>query len=292
MKRATTPEWTTQIADGKLAERLIVSDAYIMQEKVDGQRLAVRIDEDGIRGYNKRGEQVQLHPWLYEEMAMLPEYPWGFDGEYGVGGYHIFDLVDAPRGSLLDKTLDERIQLLGVMIDTWGIIDKIFVVRTWSTPKEKLGGLIQLSISGAEGAVFKPRAASAGFSGQVYKYKFRNTVDAVVISNHDTKASINVGVYKDNVLTSIGNCSLLGRTQVDPGSVVEISYRVIGAGGHMVEPVFSRVRTDKPAYSCVWDQLEEGKHLQDRALLDDQVRKVSAALGMDAAELQTLTESI
>jgi len=54
-----------------MAERLIVSPEYAMQEKIDGVRLTVLINEDGIFGYNKRGEQAHVNTTLYDVAEAL-----------------------------------------------------------------------------------------------------------------------------------------------------------------------------------------------------------------------------
>jgi ATP-dependent DNA ligase len=275
------------VADSDLMERLIVSPEYAMQEKVDGMRLTVEINEQGIRGYNKRGAQAVISPWLHEELSALPRTPWKFDGEYATGGFYIFDLVEAPI-DLSSKTFAERIDLLRVMMDTWEV-DKIHIVDAWITPKEKLKGLLQLALTDKEGAVFRPLRATAAFTGQAYKYKFRNTVDGVVMAKSENKASVEIGVYRDNELVSIGKCPASG---VSVGEVVEVSYRRLSDNHRLIEPVFSRKRSDKLAYSCVWKQLDEGKHLQDQALLDRQASTIARALNMDPDDLHELTTTL
>lgn len=282
------------VADPQLAERLIVSNEYAMQEKVDGVRLVVLINEDGIFGYNKRGEQASIAPWLNKELSMLPDLPWAFDGEFTGDAYHIFDLMDAPVAGLTDKPFSERMKILTILVTNWmedsKRPDSIRVVDTWLEPRDKLRGLLKLSLTKAEGAVFRPQNESAHFRGQVYKYKFRNTVDAVVVANVKGSASIEVGLYRDNDLVPIGKCAI--HSPVTPGSVVEISYRKVSATGKLIEPVMSRVRGDKLAYHCTWGQLEEGKHLQDSVLIDSQAATIGEALGMNPEELRQFNQTL
>lgn len=277
------------IADSEMLERLIISTDYAMQQKVDGVRLTIEINEEGIKGYNKRGAQAIVSPWLHDELSALPRIPWKFDGEYAPGGYYIFDLMNAPVESLAAKTFSERMDILNVMIGTWGA-EKVHVVETWIDPKDKLKGLIKLSLMDAEGAIFRPQKSPVHFVGQVYKYKFRNTVDAVVLNKTRDKASIEVGLYRDNNLVSIGKCSVNGT--VSRGDVVEISYRHLSDNGRLIEPVFSRVRDDKFPYACVWDQLKEGKHLQDESLLDRQTSNIARSLNLGAEELRQITTTL
>lgn len=277
-------------ADLDTLERLIVSPQFAMQEKIDGERLTVRITEDGIFGFNKRGERITVARPVHEELALLPHTPWHLDGEYAAGGYYIFDLIEAPVESVSTKPFDERLNIITIMVQNMES-ETLQVVPASVAPKDKLRLLLKLSLINAEGAVFRPTREARAFAGQVYKYKFRNTVDAVVMeANVDGKASMEVGVYRDNELVSIGKCTML--QPVQKGDVVEISYRRLSPNGRMIEPVMSRVRTDKFSYACVWAQLVEGKHLQDEALLDRQARRIADALGMDAEDLHELINTL
>jgi len=275
------------VADIEMAQRLIVSDSYIMQEKIDGERLTITIDQDGISGWNKRGERTSLSPWLYQEMQNLPESPWKFDGEYCKDRYVIFDLMETPRQGLNNKPLAERIAMLDVMIETWGI-EKIQAAPTWLEPRDKLRGYIQVAVKQGEGVVFRPRLATTAYPGQVYKHKFRNSVDAVVMSNPAGKASIEVGVYDGDVLTSLGKVT----GSAEPGSVVEISYRKLTVLNKMIEPVLIRSRTDKLPFACTFDQLKETKATQDTLLLDRQKQAIARELRMTPQELADITENL
>ncbi len=275
------------IADVEMARRLIISDAYVMQEKIDGERLTITIDNQGIRGFNKRGEQAALSPWLFEQMKHLPERPWKFDGEYCGSSYVIFDLMQTPRAGLSEKPFVERIQMLDMMIEAWGI-HKIQAVRTWTEPREKLKGYMQVAVENGEGLVFRPKDANAHYEGQIYKHKFRNSVDAVVLGKTEGKGSVEVGVYDGDDMHSLGKVT--GDAEV--GSVVEVSYRRLSASRKMIEPVFVRVRQDKFPFSCTMEQLEQGKHLQDAALIDRQAAKIASELRMTPDELALITESL
>ena len=275
-----------------MAERLIVSPEYAMQEKIDGVRLTVLINEDGIFGYNKRGEQASLAPWLHKELSMLPEQPWTFDGEFTGNAYHIFNLLEAPRGAA-DGPFKERMGKLTMIVDHWmegSKPQRIHVVPAHTDPKDKLRLLVALSVADAEGAVFRPQNESSHFQGRIYKYKFRNTVDAVVLNTTSGKSSIEMGLYRDNELVPIGKCAI--HSPIQPGTIVEMMYRKVSANNRLVEPVFVRMRTDKPEYQCTWDQLIAGKHLQDQALIDYQAATIGEALGLGAEELHKFTTSL
>lgn len=278
-----------ETADPDLAQRLIVSEAYAMQRKVDGQRLTVVKDSRGIQGFNKRGELCPVPPWLFEEMSCLPQEPWEFDGELCDSSYHIFDLMEAPKASVSEMPFKERMDVLSVIIDTWDT-GRIQVIETHLDPRDKLKAFMGYGLAGDEGVVFRPHRTKAHYKGQVYKYKFVNTVDAVVMGHTEGKASIEVGVYRDNELVSLGKVSFEG--VITEGEVVEVRYRTLSEGERLIEPVFMRIRQDKRPYACSWSQLTEGKLEQDATLLDKQATKVQQALGLPVESLHTIISQI
>ena len=256
--------------DGRALD-LVISDAYCMQQKIDGRRLIIVKTEHGISCYNKRYETSVAAPtWLYEALDKLPGAPWGFDGELTDDGhYHVFDLTNAPNSKsigikmdLTQRPFDERQLLLQVVSKNWKH-DNLHRLETHYNSQDKFMHLLDLRKSGAEGVVFRPRDSIDHFTGQVYKYKFYQSVDAIVTNLRvGGKQAITVGVFHNNEVRDIGNAKVDFETQDKlkvHTSVVEIRHRGLGSsietGGRMIEPVFLRVRHDKPAYLCDSDQL-------------------------------------
>jgi bifunctional non-homologous end joining protein LigD len=249
------------VSDSRVLD-LILSPAYCMQQKMDGRRLVVAKSSQGVSCYNKRLEPATAPKWLLEAVAILPEGSWTFDGELMANGdYHIFDVPKTPSTSPV-MPFDERQMMLGVVMKSWRH-PQIHRVDTWFDPEEKFMQLLRLRRAGAEGVVFRPRETNAHFNAQLYKYKFYQTVDAIVMEKRvDGKEAISVAVHHKGCLKGIGKAKVDFQTQDAMGTmdtVVEIRHRGLGKhiedGGKMIEPVFMRIRTDKPAYSCSSDQL-------------------------------------
>lgn len=241
---------------------LILSPTYCMQQKIDGRRLIIAKSSQGISCYNKRYEPTVAPKWLLDAVDALPDGSWTFDGELTDDAYHIFDIPTMPGTEDRELPFDERQLMLRVVMKGWRH-PQIHRIETWFDPHEKFMQLLHLRKVGAEGVVLRPRESSPYFRGQIYKYKFYQSVDAIVTGLRvDGKEAITVAVHHNGQLRDIGKAKVDLQTQDSMSTfttVVEIRHRGLGKtiedGGKMIEPVFMRVRKDKPPYSCSSDQL-------------------------------------
>jgi len=241
---------------------LIMSESYCMQRKMDGRRLIILKRDVGITCYNKRYEPAMAPKWLLDAVEQLPSGPWAFDGELVDDDYYIFDMPVTPRDDGNELAFDERQLMLQITLKGWRH-PQIHKLDTWYTSDEKFWRLLDLRKHGAEGVVLRPRETNPYFTGQIYKYKFYQSVDAVVTDLRvEGKQAITVAVFHNGELLDIGKAKVDFETQAamkSHSSVVEIRHRGLSRniedGGKMIEPVFLRVRDDKPSYSCSSAQL-------------------------------------
>lgn len=243
---------------------LIMSPAYCMQEKIDGRRLIIAKTTHGVSMYNKRYQSAMAPRWLFEAVAALPDGPWVFDGELTDDGYYIFDITTMPMTDCKTMAFDERQIALRVVMRNWDH-PNIHQVQTWLEPDEKFMRLMAVRRGGGEGVIFRPREVSPYFQGQIYKYKFYQTVDAVPLQLRvEGKQAVTVGVLHEGDFVPIGNVKVEDRVQSvlrTFTSVVEIRHRGLSGPvgtGRMIEPVFLRMRDDKQAYGCTSEQLTNG----------------------------------
>lgn len=279
-----------KVPDTQTLIGLIISDEFAMQEKIDGRRLMVLKSEHGVVGYNKKYEAIDMPGWIYDTMAVLPGHPWVFDGELTDKGYHVFDLVDAPGDRASGRTFDERILMLSALIGSLGQ-DRLHSVSLWFEPKDKLMELLRLKNEDAEGVVFRPRNSSPFYVSTLYKYKFYGTVDAIASELLvDGRRTVELELLRDHEYVSIGRCKVDYDIQekMKPNTVVEIRYRKVSEAGRLIEPVFQRIRYDKRAYECTYDQLAIRQDSEMNDLRVDSVGAVVAALGITPAEAKTL----
>ena len=238
----------------------ITSNSYAMQQKLDGRRMiAVKQQRGGgnVTAYGKDHQLFIPPQHVINSLQMLPDEPWLLDGELCKDGYHIFDLIEAPKPEVKSKSFDDRYLMLKAMLNVWDATN-VYTVPTWYDPKEKFFSLIRLRDMQAEGVVFRPRQYSAHFHGAVYKYKFYNTVDCIVLNKRvEGRRTIEIAVLDNQDYHYLGNvkCEFDVQDQMTVDQVVEVRYRKISKSGKLIEPVFVRLRWNKPAYRCTSEQI-------------------------------------
>jgi hypothetical protein len=266
-------ELFTEISEAE-AERLIASFDYWGQKKMNGRRLQIRKDENGIVGINKKGEVVALPPAVAADAARLPVKRFLLDGEvmgdYWVGWDELRGEVD-----LTDESYGDRFAaFLGLLaaIEKPGTPCALRAVQTWFTPKEKREGLKSLREARAEGMVFKLKTAPfrPGRNGQHAKFKFLKTLTAKVIpktAKDEAKGhnSVALGLLNEvGQWIEVGHASTIGKP-VAMGAYVEVIY-LYGYGTkqapHLVQARLAKdgqrvmIRDDQDDSDCTVSQVQ------------------------------------
>ena len=252
----------TAIEDDEL-DRFLANDAMIAQQKIDGMRVLAHVNEGEILVTNRDGQKtkVDLRPF-----AGLEYLPHGtiVDGELLDDGYWLFDILQLAGEDIRDRGYLERWELLdGDLEPALGGDVRIVPIAVGKQHKQKLHD--KLKQSGAEGIVFKDREApyTAGRGTTQRKLKFIKSADVVVLENagnaylmavYDGKTVFEVG----KVFAGTTNASrklldaALGRGE---RPICEVKYLYATDDHQLFQPVFVRVRDDKPATQCVRAQL-------------------------------------
>ena len=243
------------VRDPATLRMLFFDPEWVMQEKVDGERSMCGVDngEAWARGNTHFDKVTAAQANL---LSHLTEGSWSFDGETVGSKYFIFNMLTAPDLRIQDGTFMERHMALTALLEALEI-ETAIPVPMYASVVDKMMGYLELRGKGAEGVVFHLNQRQRSVP---YKFKFYQTVDCVVIKKStDGKRVCEVGVFKGaEGLVSLGRIKVeydqIDRmTGIDP--VVEVRYRKLSDGGRLIEPVFQRIRTDKPPYLCTWDQV-------------------------------------
>ena len=238
---------------------------WAIEQKLDGKRVRVVIEDGEVRPCNRHGELVSHWPRaLRAAMASLPG-NWEFDGELVGYTYWVFDLLALPGyGRILDLPWLERRGMLDKLFATAPNIPDCLRTTIWETNVTRKEEMLERCIeNNSEGVVFKHVEAShtPGRSKTWVKYKLVKTCEVVVteMSRKGKAESIGLGLYDSNgVLQPAGGCRLLpkfmGKITLD--DVVEVRY-LYATEGHnkLVQPVLLGKRTDKTPAECTQDQL-------------------------------------
>lgn len=137
------------------AQELVADPDYFCQQKVDGTRLLLRGDEDGPRGYNRKGQRIPLPSSLVQAASTIFALYGSFalDGELVGTIFHAFDEVSDVSLFAL-----ERVFQTAYIVENENktpISEHIVLVPTVISHEGKARMFAQAEEEGWEGLVFK-----------------------------------------------------------------------------------------------------------------------------------------
>jgi bifunctional non-homologous end joining protein LigD len=234
----------------------INDDAYWFEQKLDGIRLIVEVDDGKVYQWKRSGTLAGF-PEVKRAFSVLPGH-WRFDGEWLDGQFHVFDLPESPATDFAD-TYEVRRHVLEAFVEKWAPASVVQVVRCARTPAEKQDLFDKLQAAGAEGVMVKRHDAPyrPGLRTQfTMKMKFWKSCEVVVLETCiDGKENASLGLFDAaGKLQPVGKASTIGKGLIQPGQIVEAKYLYMGAGGRLVQPEILRVRDDKQLTDCTFEQ--------------------------------------
>lgn len=233
---------------------LCEDDAFWAEQKVDGDRCTVHIDEGKVRAVTRNGNTVSgWSTWHSQQFApvLATNQRWVFDGEFLNKKFHVFDLVEGGGNSYTNTPLGDRRAKLEAIFGTWKP-NGVTLLPVARTHLEKCELAQEVLALGGEGLVFKLRTSTIEQrrSEAWLKVKFRQTVTAEIMGLcRDGHSNIVVGVLRDGVLTEVGECTAEAGdgargVKFAVGQLVEITYQYCSNAGKLVQPTLPRLRTD------------------------------------------------
>lgn len=242
---------------------------WVAGEKIDGHRVLVVKSGTAVR-YLNRGGDTRQHPTpkaLGDLVSVLP-FDGVIDGELLDGVFHAFDLPSVTfNGDTLISPLtpyQERYDLLANVIERWQPAGKgVRLVPNAVTTAEKIALLEWAERESREGVMFKRtsgRYRPGVRSPDCLKWKFIDDADCVVIDvGFGGRSNLVLGAYRrkgDPKPVEIGHCTALAGNGhlAKPGDVVTVQYAHFSKGERLVQPTRPRIRTDKAAVDCTFDQ--------------------------------------
>lgn len=246
--------------DPEEAQRLIGSNDWGMQEKLDGKRVMIRrhaAKEEyklgrTVTASNRRGLEIALPLPLVDSMSQLESCI--LDGELIGETFHAFDLLERSGHDITSFGYASRhAWLVEFLCDS-----EVSVAALFDTPHSKAQALEAFKAAHAEGVVFKhlsaPYTAHRPSSGGMgLKYKFTESA-SVIVTNINPQRSVAVGLVDG---TPLGNVSIPANSEIPTiGSVIEVRYLYCYRQGSLFQPVFVGERTDVTSDECVVGQLK------------------------------------
>jgi ATP-dependent DNA ligase len=240
-------------------------DAWYAEQKVDGHRLLVVIEDGRVAFLNRAGEPKVsgVTPGMQRQFERLEGGPWVFDGEIVDSRLWLFDLPMAPGEVTPAHPYEWRRGVLDSFFGLWQPGDIVRLLPCRRETADKLELAKALVTAGAEGLMFKHRDApyhSGKRTKQVLKAKFTKEADVVVTAiSPDGKDSLAVGLHDPNGrLVDVGKSSTIGKGTFAVGDVITVRYLYVVPGGkaRLYQPTILTKRDDKKAEECTMDQLQ------------------------------------
>jgi bifunctional non-homologous end joining protein LigD len=249
-----------QPIDETEGQALLTGNTYWMQQKMDGDRIAIRTEQGGPKGINRRGLFKPLPPEV-ETVVLTLGHGHLIDGEIIGATFHAFDLPEHDGSDIRHLSYQERLARLESLIGAGS--ESLKVVATARTPEEKAYFFTVLQQANVEGVVFKdPRTVyeNGGRNQSQKKWKFWKSATVMVLEVN-AKRSVKMAIFdpdsaQPDFPIEIGNCSIPPNKAVpEVGSLIEVKYLYAYPGGDLIQPQYQGVRDDLTDEACVISQL-------------------------------------
>lgn len=246
---------------------LLRDDVWYCQPKLDGVRFLLEKKGNHILGYNRKGIQVAVPIEIVESIQAADAYydegcpNFLIDGELVGTVHHAFDILEHDDKDVRELAFHNRIALLEQLFSNDLENDHLRFVRA-AKGKEKIPLYEQLQKDNKEGIVFKNKYATykpgrPNSGGHYLKRKFYSTASCVVSEVGNTKRSVSLRVYDNNLPVFIGNCTIpVNHPIPNKGDVVEIKYLYAYKNGSLYQPIYLGVRSDIDKNDCIYSQLK------------------------------------
>lgn len=234
-------------------------DAWLAQEKHDGQRMLLRKSGETVRAINRKGIYVGF-PQALQGAANGLHGDFLIDGEAVGDQLRVFDIVEQNDIDLRSLPVEERLRRLALLVRGLNS-NAIVMVPTAFSADDKARLYNRLLLQEREGIVYKRLGSpySAGrpnSGGSQLKRKFYETCSVVVGPENDVR-SVGLLLRSGDVWVNVGNCTIPANHAVPPqGSVVEVRYLYANRGGSLQQPVYIGPRTDINVDECAIGQLK------------------------------------
>jgi bifunctional non-homologous end joining protein LigD len=263
------PQLLNAIDDAELLY-MLSNGRYGMQEKMDGERVMVRVGIDGtITASNRRGLVRGLPESMAAELQRVLPADTIVDGELIGNVYWIFDVLRMSGVDLQSTPYRQR--YLAYSVWTGQTIKPVLSLDpvTCDTSmiafarKTQIGALRKRQ---AEGVVFKEldamyRADRPNTGGPALKYKFTESCTCIVTKVKEGKRSVAIALLDEHgAEVEVGNVTVPPNQEVPvPGTLIEVRYLYRYEAGSLFQPVLLSCRNDVGRDECTLAQVKRIK---------------------------------
>ena len=260
------------------ALRLLKNDDYVVEQKCDGEFMAILYRHNRVTASNKRGNGIPVPPTLATAIRQLATLACcetlGLAGEYLNSTLHIFTVWEKNGTSLMTlpqhlriavKEKLEQVLTENLTAFTTKRSASLKFVYTAKTQSDKTALYETIKANAGEGVVFKHRESDVSF-----KYKLYETTEVLVVAN--SKRSAECFAYHEGTLTSLGSVTIPNDSthqEIKEANlrqqpiVASVKYLYLSAPpaigptcGQLTQASFLRFRPDFDEQSCVTTELK------------------------------------
>lgn len=244
-------------------DKCVKGDEWMLEEKFDGERLAMRLKDGVVEGINRSGIRVAVPKHFEQALLASGATSCLIDGE-GLGDrYAAFDIMELDGGDLRGLGAKSRKAILDKLVAK--LPEESFIrVETAFTEADKQALHDLVKAREGEGVVakrvdsiYEPGRPNSG--GNQLKRKFLESATVQVLGHHKTKRSVSVGTCDaSGKVVDRGSVTIPTNHQIPGvGSIVEVIYmNVAGLGGALYQPIYKGPRTDVGLEACGCSQLK------------------------------------
>lgn len=225
----------------------INTPTWLMQQKRDGERRLLVIENNITQGVNRTGYFVPIPQTIAIDIAKANLAGRTIiDGEQVGDIFYGFDLLEVNGLDLTHAPYSERLLRLNNVLDAIGFVKPV----TYSDRASKLAFMEELKLSLAEGVVYKLSYAPynegrPNSGGNAMKDKFIESATILTGQLKVGKRSVEMFVLNGDVPVSVGYVTIPPNAQVpEPNVLLEVQYLYYYENGSLAQPVYLRPRTD------------------------------------------------
>lgn len=247
-------------------EKYLTNDAWVIQQKLDGHRVLIRVRNGHAMALGRDGEPKAnaIPSKILDQFKGMTAGEWFFDGELVGVTLWLFDLPHVTGHVALTDPYQVRHHVLTAFFAGWQPDPCIRLLATAVTTAEKRELHERTVAAGAEGVMLKEINAPyrpGRRSVHTLKAKYVKTADVVIKRlGVGGKENCEFFVYdptygQPGAEVMIGKCSLIGKPNVAVGDVIEVKFLYTTTDHRLFQPRMMRVRDDKSPSECTIDQL-------------------------------------
>lgn len=275
--------------DRDAAVALIDNDDWVMEEKMDGKRIAVAISPSEVRISNKSARACTMPMPIVTAIQALKSFEYvgpvlyvEADGELVGDKYYVFDIFAIDGSDLRQLPYETRAAHYAKLIGrnkalAGGVFDAIEAVETFYGTAAKRAAFELIEGRNGEGVVFKRRdmvytPGRPNSGGPALKFKFKESSTAICLGDSsDGKRSIRLGLLSsDGAMVNVGKVTVPPNQPVPkPDDLVEVQYLYKFENGSLFQPVLLGIRDDQNRADCTLSQVKRMK-----AKLDSEIEEV------------------